>query len=165
MAAKKVNKTAVARIDVGDRLPAFELADQDGNHIKSSQLEGRRLVLYFYPKDDTPGCTQEACSFQENLNRLEKMKVQVVGVSSDSSERHRKFADKYHLGFPLLVDADRALANACGVIGEKVLYGRTSLGVVRTTLIVDESGVVRRVFRKVKVGGHTEEVIQALEEL
>jgi peroxiredoxin Q/BCP len=151
-------------LEVGDPLPAFELLDQDGKQVASSSFKGKKLVLYFYPKDDTPGCTREACSFQDGLSQLKRLKAQVVGVSSDSVERHRKFAAKYHLTFPLLVDADKALANACGVIGEKVLYGKRTQGVIRTTLIVDGAGIVRHIFRKVKVDGHTDEVLDALAE-
>jgi peroxiredoxin Q/BCP len=150
---------------VGDPLPAARLLDQNGQVRDLADLRGKRLVLYFYPKDDTPGCTREACSFQENLASFKKAKVHVVGVSGDSVERHRKFADKYHLSFPLLVDADRKFATACGVIGEKVLYGKRSIGLIRSTFIVDENGTVRRIFRNVKVDGHTEQVKTALSEL
>jgi peroxiredoxin Q/BCP len=130
-----------------------------------AEFRGKPLVLYFYPKDDTPGCTREACNFQEKLAEFKRAKVQVVGVSADSAERHRKFANKYGLQFPLLVDADRAFANACGVIGEKVLYGKRSIGVIRSTFIVDEKGIVRHVFRNVKVDGHAEQVKSALADL
>jgi len=149
----------------GMKLPAASLVDQDGKACALSGFKGSWLVLYFYPKDDTPGCTREACSFQENLGAITRMKANVVGISSDSAARHRKFADKYQLSFPLLVDEDRAFAVACGVVGEKVLYGKRSLGVIRTTFIVDDMGIVRRVFRKVRVEGHTEEVLDALRSL
>ena len=152
-------------LKAGMKLPAASLVDQDGKARALSGFKGSWLVLYFYPKDDTPGCTREACSFQENLGAITRMKANVVGISSDSAARHRKFADKYQLSFPLLVDEDRAFAVACGVVGEKVLYGKRSLGVIRTTFIVDDMGIVRRVFRKVRVEGHTEEVLDALRSL
>jgi thioredoxin-dependent peroxiredoxin len=169
MAAKKATRVAtvpkLGTLNVGEPLPRFELHDQEGKLVASESFLGKRLVLYFYPKDDTPGCTREACGFQKVLTQLKKVKAQVVGVSADSVERHQRFADKYHLTFPLLVDTDRSLANACGVIGEKVLYGKRSIGVIRSTFIVDEQGIVRKVFRKVKVDGHVDEVLTALREL
>ncbi|MGC4070009.1 MAG: peroxiredoxin [Polyangiaceae bacterium] len=152
-------------VDVGDSTSAGPVERSKRQTSRLSEFRGKPLVLYFYPKDDTPGCTREACNFQEELPEFKRLKVQVVGVSSDSAERHRKFADKYGLEFPLLVDADRAFANACGVIGEKVLYGKRSIGVVRTTFVVDKSGVIRHVFRSVKVDGHAEQVKAVLSEL
>lgn len=152
-------------ISVGSALPKAKLLDQDGKSIELSQFKGSWLVVYFYPKDDTPGCTREACNFQEQLATFKRQSAVVVGVSPDNALRHRKFADKYGLTFPLLVDEDKSFATACGVIGEKVLYGKRSLGVIRSTLIVDPSGVIRQTFHKVKVDGHTEVVLQALQSL
>lgn len=146
-------------------MPDVELPDQDGKPLKLSSLRGKKLVVYFYPKDDTPGCTREACSFQENLVRLRRRGVNLVGISADPVERHRRFADKYHLTFPLLVDQDRAYMTRCGVLGEKTLYGKKSIGVIRTTFVIDEKGRIRRIFRNVKVDGHTDQVLAALQEL
>jgi thioredoxin-dependent peroxiredoxin len=157
--------TPPGSLEVGAPLPAFQLINQAGKLVDAESLKGKRLVLYFYPKDDTPGCTREACGFQEGLGQIKKLKAQVVGVSSDSVERHQKFAAQYGLSFPLLVDADKVFANACGVIGEKVLYGKRSVGVIRSTFIIDEAGTIRRIFRNVKVDGHLEEVLAALKEL
>lgn len=164
-APRMAHQSEPRTLEVGDPLPDFELANQAGRMVSSSTLRGRRLVLYFYPKDDTPGCTREACSFQEGLHQLKKLDTQVVGVSADSVERHQRFADKYHLTFPLLVDSDRSLARACGVLGEKVLHGKRSIGVIRSTFIVDEGGMVRHIFRNVKVDGHLEQVLTAVGQL
>ncbi len=161
MAAKN---TSQATLTEGDLMPDVELLDQDGTPVKLSSLRAKRLVVYFYPKDDTPGCTREACSFQEGLTRLRRLGAGVVGISSDSAEKHRKFADKHSLSFPLLVDEGRAYAKRCGVLGEKTLYGKKSIGVIRTTFVLDEDRRIRRVFRNVKVDGHTEQVIAALKE-
>lgn len=164
-ASRTVKTSASVGLAEGDALPDCALLDQDGNVVKISSFRGSKLVLYFYPKDDTPGCTKEACSFQENLSGFRRAKAKVVGISADSSARHRKFADKYGLAFPLLVDEGKSYASTCGVIGEKVLYGKTSLGVIRTTFVVDREGKIFRIFRKVKVDGHTEAVLAALQQL
>lgn len=164
MAATKRKNTDTPPSE-GDLMPDVELADQDGTPVRLSDLRGEKLVVYFYPKDDTPGCTREACSFQENLASFHRLGAKVVGISGDSSAKHRKFADKYSLSFPLLVDEGRAYAERCGVLGEKKLYGKTSIGVIRTTFVLDADGRIHRVFRNVKVDGHTEKVIQALTEL
>ena len=162
MAARSKKNNEGIRPAEGDNLPLAELLDQDGTPVSLSSFRGKNLVLYFYPKDDTPGCTREACCFQEKLSAFKKAKVVVVGVSADPVQRHRKFADKYGLSFPLLVDENKQFAAACGVIGEKVLYGKRSVGIVRTTFVVDKAGTIRRVFRKVKVDGHTDEVLAAI---
>jgi peroxiredoxin Q/BCP len=161
---KKARETPTNLVE-GSRMPLAKLSDQDGNVVDLAEFVGQPLVIYFYPKDDTPGCTREACSFQENSAALKKLKSTVIGISADSVARHRKFADKYGLKFPLLVDDDKSYMTKCGVIGEKLLYGKRSLGIIRTTFIVDQSGKIYRVFRKVKVDGHTDEVITALKEL
>jgi peroxiredoxin Q/BCP len=160
--AKSSASSGKAVLGEGDALPDMELCNQDGSSVKLSSFKGTNLVLYFYPKDDTPGCTREACSFQENLGALRKAKAQVVGVSADPATRHRKFADKYGLTFPLLVDDERTLMTKLGVLGEKVLYGKKSIGIIRSTFVVDKTGIIRKVFRKVKVDGHTETVLEAL---
>ncbi len=130
--------------------------------VKLSDFKGKKIVLYFYPKDDTPGCTREACSFQEHLGKIKKKGAVVVGVSADSVVSHEKFAGKYNLGFPLLSDETKKVCKAFGVWQEKSLYGRKFMGIVRSTFIIDEQGIVRHVFPKVKVDGHTQEILAVL---
>jgi peroxiredoxin Q/BCP len=160
-AAKKVG--AVLE---GKKAPAFQLADANGKSVALKDLLGaNHLVLYFYPKDMTPGCTIEACSFRDNNDRLIAMGAQVVGISADSSASHTKFTEKHGLNFPLLADPDNKVTGLYGVYKMKSLYGRQFMGIERTTFVIDKSGVVRRVFAKVKVNGHTDEVIEALQAL
>lgn len=146
----------------GKPAPKFSLLDDAGNKVSLADFKGKTLVLYFYPKDDTPGCTREACAFQENLGVLQKKGVAVVGVSRDSAAAHQRFKKKYGLDFPLLVDADIALHKAYGAWGMKTLYGKTSEGALRTTVIINDKGLVHRVFTKVKVDGHVDAVAAAL---
>ncbi len=145
--------------------PDFALPATDGSTVRLSELRGKKVVLYFYPKDDTPGCTKEACSFRDNLGVLQDMGVVVLGVSPDSVDSHQKFAQKYGLTFPLLADEGAQVATLYGVWKEKKQYGRTYMGIERTTFLIDENGFVRRVFPKVKVEGHVEEVIEAIRSL
>jgi len=147
---------------VGDKAPEFKLQTTGGRDIRLSEFRGKKIVLYFYPKDDTSGCTREACSFQENLGQLKRRGVVVLGVSADSVESHAKFADKYGLSFPLLSDEKKEVCKAYGVWKEKSLYGRKYMGIERTTFVIDEKGLIQRVFPKVKVDGHTQEVLAAL---
>ncbi|HVZ39112.1 MAG TPA: thioredoxin-dependent thiol peroxidase [Candidatus Kapabacteria bacterium] len=149
-------------LNTGDRAPAFSAPDQDGTVRTLADYRGRRLVLYFYPKDMTEGCTAEACSFRDNLNRIAGHGAEVLGISPDSVARHRKFITKESLNFPLLSDPDHAIAEAYGVWAEKSMYGRTYMGVERTTFIIDEKGRIATIFRKVKVKGHVDEVLNAL---
>lgn len=149
----------------GQPAPDFALPTADGNIIRLSDLRGKKVVLYFYPKDDTPGCTKEACSFRDNLGALQGMGVVVLGVSPDSVASHQKFAQKHGLTFPLLADEGAQVATAYGVWKEKQQYGRRYMGIERTTFIIDEEGIVRRVFPKVKVDGHVEEVMEAIRAL
>ncbi len=151
-------------LNPGDKAPYFELADQDGKTVKLTDFAGKNLVLYFYPKDDTSGCTKEACSFRDELPSFEGINAAVVGVSPDPVKSHRKFADKYSLNFTLLSDESKSMLEAYGVWKEKSMYGRKYMGVERTTYIIDPSGVVKNVFAKVKVEGHSEEVKKALSE-
>jgi peroxiredoxin Q/BCP len=146
----------------GDLAPAFQLPDQDGNTVSLSQHAGKHVVLYFYPKDDTPGCTTEACGFRDEHSALGKAGAVVLGVSADSVERHRKFAAKYSLPFPLLADTEHTLCDAYGVWGEKSLYGRTFQGITRATFLIGPDGRVKQVWPKVKVAGHVAEVLAAL---
>jgi peroxiredoxin Q/BCP len=150
----------------GRKAPAFSLPDREGTAVSLSDLTAKgNLVVYFYPKDMTPGCTTEACSFRDNIGAIRKLGAQIVGISGDSEATHQKFTDKYSLNFPLLADKDNKVAKAYGVYAMKSLYGRQFMGIVRSTFVIDKAGVVRKVFPKVKVNGHTEEVIAALKEL
>lgn len=146
----------------GDAAPGFQLPDQDGNSVKLSQHAGKNVVLYFYPKDDTPGCTTEACDFRDEHSALVAAGAVVLGVSADSVDRHRKFAAKYSLPFPLLADPGHEMLEAYGVWGEKSLYGRVFQGITRTTFLIGPDGRVKQVWPKVKVNGHVAEVLAAL---
>ena len=150
---------------VGKRAPKFELAEASGKKLSSSSLAGAPYVLYFYPKDDTSGCTREACGFRDEIGAFKKAGVRVVGVSPDSSESHARFAEKYSLPFSLLADSEKKLANAYGTWVKKQNYGREYMGIERSTFLVDDKGVVRRAWRKVKVDGHVDQVLGALAEL
>jgi len=149
----------------GQIAPDFALPANDGSTVRLLDLRGKKVVLYFYPKDDTPGCTKEACAFRDNLGVLQSMGVVVLGVSPDSVASHQKFAQKYGLPFPLLADEGAQVATTYGVWKEKKQYGRTYMGIERTTFLIDENGIVQRVFPKVKVDGHVEEVIEAIRSL
>ncbi len=146
----------------GDLAPDFRLPADDGKTYALKDLRGTKVVLYFYPKDDTPGCTKEACSFRDNLARVRSKGAIVLGVSKDDLESHAKFREKYSLSFPLLSDPEGKVLNAYGVWKEKNLYGKTFMGIERTTFVIDETGRIRKVFPRVKVDGHTDEVLTAL---
>ena len=145
----------------GDAAPDFEARDAEGNAVKLSNLRGRKVVLYFYPKDDTPGCTKEACSLRDGHSELTRRGIKVIGVSTDSEKSHRKFAEKYSLPFTLLADTDHRVADLYGVYGEKQFMGRKYMGVNRKTFLIDEEGRLRKVFDKVKVDEHADEVLKA----
>jgi peroxiredoxin Q/BCP len=146
----------------GDKAPEFSLADAGGRKVKLSDFAGRKVVLYFYPKDDTPGCTTEACEFRDLQGSFAGKNAAVVGISPDSPESHAKFAGKFSLPFTLLCDPSHETAEKYGAWGEKNLYGKTSMGILRTTVIIDEEGRVERIFRKVKAAGHAAEVLSAI---
>ena len=152
-------------LKIGKSAPAFSAKDQDDRLVKLSDLKGKWVVLYFYPKDDTPGCTTEACEFTDGLKGFEKLDALVLGCSPDSTERHRKFIAKYKLKVKLLSDPDHQVLEAYGAWGNKVLYGRHFVGVIRSTVIINPAGKVARHWPKVKAAGHAEEVRQALTEL
>lgn len=152
-------------LEVGQNAPAFTLADQDGTQRSLEDARGKWVVLYFYPKDDTPGCTKEACAFRDGLPRFEGLDAVVWGVSANDAAAHRKFADKYDLNFPLLVDPDKDMLQTYGAWVEKSMYGKTYMGVQRITYVIDPSGAVARVWPKVKPEAHADEVAVALEEL
>jgi peroxiredoxin Q/BCP len=149
----------------GDRAPDFSLKADDGTTVTLKSLAGKNVVLFFYPRDDTPGCTKEACGFRDALPRFEGIDAVVLGVSPDSLESHRKFKQKYDLPFPLLVDEGHRLADELGVWKQKSMYGLKFMGIERTTVIIDRKGRIARVFPKVKVPGHVEEVEKAVREL
>ena len=149
----------------GDQAPNFSLKADDGTTVTRDSLAGKNVVLYFYPKDDTTGCTKEACDFRDALPRFGKIDAVVVGVSPDSIESHRKFKAKYDLPFRLLSDEGHKLADAFGVWKEKSMYGRKFMGIERTTVIIDRKGRVARIFPKVKVPGHVQEVEKAVSDL
>lgn len=151
-----------AMVSEGDPAPDFRLPADDGRMYTLTDFRGKKVVLYFYPKDDTPGCTREACSFRDNLGRVSSKGAVVLGVSKDDLDSHAKFRKKYALTFPLLSDPDGKVLNAYGVWKEKSLYGKTFMGVERTTFIIDEKGRIAKVFPRVKVDGHVDEVLGAL---
>lgn len=146
----------------GDRVPDFDLATDRGDRVSSTSLRGRRFVLYFYPKDDTPGCTREACSFRDNLPAFEGAGVPVYGVSADDSAAHARFVHKHGLNFPLLADPDRQLIQAMGVWVEKSLYGRRYFGIARATFVISAEGRIEKVWEKVSPDGHGPEVLAYL---
>lgn len=154
--------SSTRELKVGDRAPAFSLPDHTGKIVNSSELRGKKVIVYFYPKDDTPGCTTEACSFRDGLQELRKNGAVVFGVSADSVSSHRKFSEKFQLNFPLLSDESKSMIQAYGVWKEKALYGRKYMGIERTTVVINEDGTIRTIFPKVKVNGHFDEVLQSL---
>ncbi len=151
----------------GEKAPDFCLKgiDEEGREKEFClrDFAGQRFILYFYPKDNTPGCTTEACDFRDNLNRLVSMGYKVVGVSPDSVESHKKFKEKYGLNFPLLSDPDKKVAQAYGAYGEKKMYGKVTKGIIRSTFIIDEEGRVAKAWHNVKAKGHVEKVLKELE--
>ena len=147
---------------VGEKAPDFTLPADDGRPVSLNGFQGKKVVLYFYPKDDTPGCTKEACGFRDNLARVTTKGAVVLGVSRDDAKSHMKFKDKYDLNFPLLSDVDGKVTTAYGVWKKKNMYGREYFGIERTTFLIDEGGKIARIWPKVKVEGHTDEVLAAL---
>jgi len=152
-------------IPEGKKAPAFTLESDDGSTVQLSKLAGTPVVLYFYPKDDTPGCTKEACAFRDRHSQLGALGVKVLGVSPDDVASHAKFREKFGLNFPLLADVDHQVAEKYGAWREKNMYGKTSMGVQRSTFLIDAQGKVVKVWKKVQVEGHDEEVVAAIKEL
>jgi thioredoxin-dependent peroxiredoxin len=152
-------------IKTGDKAPDLELADDSGKTVSLSDFKGKKVVLYFYPKDDTSGCTKEACEFRDAFPRFGQSDAEIIGVSPDSVESHQKFKQKYSLPFRLLADEGHKLADKFGVWKEKSMYGRKYMGVERTTVLIDPDGRVARIFPKVSVAGHVAEVEEALSHL
>lgn len=154
----------MAALKVGDKAPDFKLPDGNGEILSLGDFRGKKVVLYFYPKDNTSGCTAEACSFQENLGAIKKKGAVLLGASTDNQSSHQKFASKYDLSFPLISDESKELVKKYGVWKEKSMYGKKYMGIERTTFIIDEKGMITHIFPKVKVNGHTEDVLAALSE-
>ncbi|MEK9627636.1 MAG: thioredoxin-dependent thiol peroxidase [Nitrospinota bacterium] len=155
---------ATKEIKEGNKAPDFTALDQNGKKVKLSSFKGKKnVVLYFYPKDMTPGCTTQACDFRDEHKKFKN--TVILGVSIDSQERHQKFIEKYDLPFTLLADSDKKLVQKYGVWQEKKLYGKTFMGIVRTTFLIDKSGTVRKIFPKVKLKTHIEEVLAELKEI
>ena len=152
-------------VDVGDKAPDFTAATDGGATLGLKSLAGKKVVLYFYPKDDTPGCTKEACGFRDNLPDFSGLDAEIVGVSKDSAAKHDKFKAKYELPFTLVADEDGAICEAYGTWIEKSMYGRKYMGIDRATFLIDQEGVIRQVWRKVKVKGHVEAVLAATADL
>lgn len=151
-------------LEVGKKAPDFSLLNQDEKKISLKNYLGQKVVLYFYPKDDTSGCTKEACSFSDDLPKFNKIDAVILGVSPDSVKSHKKFSEKYKLKFDLLADEEKLVLEKYGVWKEKSMYGRQYMGVERTTFIIDEKGKIKKVFNKVKVEGHNKEVLEALKD-
>ena len=152
-------------VDVGDKAPAFTLPTDGGGETSLKDMKGKILILYFYPKDDTPGCTKEACAFRDALPDFSKVNAEVLGISRDPVKKHDKFRDKYDLTFPLASDEDGTVCEAYGTWVEKSMYGRKYMGIERSTFLIDGKGVIRHVWRKVKVPGHVNEVLKAAQDL
>ena len=152
----------MALLEVGDKAPAFRAKNQDGETVSLGEFKGKPLLLYFYPKDDTPGCTKEACSFRDGWSKFKKRGVAVVGISTDDEKSHRKFADKFSLPFPLLADPDKKIVSDYGVWGEKSLYGRKYMGTNRVTYLIDAKGRIAGVWSKVKPDGHADQILGAI---
>lgn len=152
-------------VKVGAAAPDFEMPTDGGGKVSLKQLKGKKVVLYFYPKDDTPGCTTEACAFRDSLPDFSKVKAAIIGVSRDDVKSHEKFKKKFDLPFPLASDEDGKTCEDYGVWVEKSMYGRKYFGIERSTFLIDEKGIVRNIWRKVKVSGHANEVLEAVKGL
>lgn len=148
-------------LTVGDNAPDFNLKDQNGNDISLSGLKGKRVILYFYPKDDTPGCTVEACNFRDDFSLYTDSDTVILGVSPDGEQSHQKFIKKFDLPFSLLCDEDHSVAEKYGAWGEKSMYGRKYMGIIRTTVQIDKDGKVEKVYEKVKAKDHSKEVLES----
>lgn len=146
-------------LHVGDPAPVFSAKDQEGKEVKLSDFQGEKVILYFYPKDDTPGCTAQACNLRDNYDTLLSRGYKVLGVSVDDEKSHVKFIKKYNLPFPLLADTDHAIVEAFGVWGEKKMFGKEYMGIIRTTFVIDEKGVIEEIIQKVDTENHTDQIL------
>lgn len=152
------------KIKTGDKAPDFSGLDQDGKNISLSDYKGKKLILYFYPKDNTPGCTVESCNLRDNYSELKKMGFEILGVSADNEKKHKNFISKFNLPFPLLADTEKKTILDYGVWGEKKFMGRVYDGIYRTTFIIDENGIVSHIIDKVKTKNHSEQIIEIIKE-
>lgn len=150
----------MSQLKEGQKAPPFEGTDQDNNKISLNDFYGKKVILYFYPKDDTPTCTTEACNLRDNYSDLLKKGYIVIGVSADNEKSHKKFAGKYKLPFPLIADTERKIINAYDVWGEKMLFGRNILGIIRTTFIIDEKGIIDKIISEVDSAQHTKQIFK-----
>ena len=153
----------MGKLDAGDIAPGFTLPDQVGKPVSLADFAGKQVIVYFYPRDDTPGCTKEACQFNDNLAAFKKAKVPVLGISADTAAKHQKFREKYGLKFPLLTDADHEVGEAYGAWGEKTMYGKKMIGVIRSTFLVAADGTIDRAWYHVKADGHAAKVLEELQ--
>ncbi len=151
-------------LQIGDQAPDFEASTDGNGRLKLSDFQGQNVILYFYPKDDTPGCTTEACAFQDNLPNFQTKDAVVIGISKDTPAKHDKFKEKYQLDFPLISDEDGAICESYGTWVEKSMYGKKYMGIDRATFLIGSDGKILEIWRKVKVPGHVEAVLSALEE-
>jgi len=149
----------MATLEVNQKAPAFEATNQDGKSISLAQFNGKKLVLYFYPKDDTPGCTKEACNLRDNYEVLKNNGYEILGVSPDGESKHQKFISKYDLPFDLLADPDHKVSEAYGVWVEKNMYGKTYMGIKRTTFVIDETGTIEEIIKNVKTDNHANQIL------
>ena len=152
----------MAKLEVGTKAPAFTLLNQDGKKVSLKDFAGQRVIVYFYPADDTPGCTKEACQFNDNLAALKKAKTTVVGISPNSAESHQKFREKYGLKFDLLVDAEKKVMEKYGAFDEKMMYGKKVMGVIRSTFVIGPTGKIENAWYSVKADGHADKVVGTL---
>ena len=151
-------------LNEGDAAPDFTARDEKGNEVKLADFRGKRVALYFYPKDDTPGCTKQACSLRDSYTDLKDKNIKVLGVSLDDEASHQKFIGKYNLPFTLLADTDPKLSESYGVYGEKNMYGKKYMGISRTTFLIDETGKIKKIIKKPNVEQHADEIIRAFDE-
>jgi peroxiredoxin Q/BCP len=149
-------------MEVNDKAPDFSTTDENGKEVALKDFRGKTVVLYFYPKADTPGCTKEACGFRDTYKQIQKTGVVLLGISKDTAASQKKFKDKFHLPFPLLADAEKKIANLFGVVKEKNMYGKKVIGIARTTFVIGPDGKIQHVFNNVKAEGHAEEVLEYL---
>ncbi len=153
----------MSKISLGDKAPDFNGTDQNSNSISLKDFKGKKVILYFYPKDDTPGCTAESCNLRDNYKALIKKGYAVVGVSADNEKSHKKFADKYELPFPLIADTEKKVLQAYDAWGEKSMYGKKYMGIIRKTFVIDEKGKIEKIFDKVDTKNHTEQILESYE--
>lgn len=159
---KTYQEIRMSELNIGDKAPSFDYPTDNDGKASLDDYKGKKLVIYFYPKDDTPGCTKESCAFNENLTQLNKLNVDIVGVSKCSVKKHNKFKEKYGLQFPLLSDENGTMCEDYGVWTEKSMYGKKYMGIERSTFLIDENGVIEKIWPQVKVAGHVDEIIEYL---